>query len=452
MYMKQRIDLFLAGGSLRAGLSAASPPPPRRPCAVRAFRCYPCRGALVLWAFALAYTAQAQVLSLDSVVARIDRNNLMLQEYDSKANAWRAYAEGATAWMAPMAGAGTFMMPYANESPMHERDKGAWMFSVEQQIPNPAKVRAAKNALQSKAAIEQAARAQQFNTLRAEAKMLYYQWLAAEQKRQVLADNRRTIAFMQSLARLRYANNQGALGDVYRLDSKLAEAENMQLMALADIREKSVRLKALLNMAPADSIMIDTATVVQFHPQQVANDTAALDTQRSDILRLDRTIASMQLDRQVQRQQAKPDLRIRFDHMQPLGDMSTQFTAMAMVSIPIAPWSSKMYKAEAKGMQHDIHAMQQSRRALLTETRGMVAAMAGQLTTMQRQLHNYETRILPALRKNYQALMLAYEENREQMPMVLDGWEALTMAQLELLDKKEAYYTMIVRYEKELEK
>jgi hypothetical protein len=36
--------------------------------------------------------------------------------------------------------------------------------------------------------------------------------------------------------------------------------------------------------------------------------------------------------------------------------------------------------------------------------------------------------------------------------MVIDGWEAMNMAQMEYLNKVEEYYTMIVRYEKELEK
>ena len=138
--------------------------------------------------------------------------------------------------------------------------------------------------------------------------------------------------------------------------------------------------------------------------------------------------------------------------MQPLGNMPTQFTAMGMVSIPIAPWSSKMYKAEVKGMQYDIEAMKKGREALLLETRGMLAGMSVQLIRMQQQLDNYQTKIIPALRKNYQTLMLAYEENREQLPIVIDGWEALNMAQMEYLEKLEGYYNMIVNYEKELEK
>ena len=138
--------------------------------------------------------------------------------------------------------------------------------------------------------------------------------------------------------------------------------------------------------------------------------------------------------------------------MQPIGNMPTQFTAMAMVSIPIAPWSSKMYKSEVKGMQYDIEAMKKGREAILVETRGMLAGMGSQLARMKQQLTNYETKIIPALKKNYQTLMLSYEENREQLPIVIDGWEALNMAQMEYIEKSEEYFNMIVRYEKELEK
>ena len=89
---------------------------------------------------------------------------------------------------------------------------------------------------------------------------------------------------------------------------------------------------------------------------------------------------------------------------------------------------------------------------MLIETRGMLAGMASQIIRMKQQLDNYEAKIIPALKKNYQTLMLAYEENREQLPIVIDAWEALNMAQMEYLEKMEEYYTMIVSYEKELEK
>lgn len=401
---------------------------------------------------AMVALASAQVVTLDSVLKVIDRKNPMLQEYDNKVKALNEYSTGAKSWMAPMVGAGTFMTPYGNQMLMEESDKGSWMFSLEQQIPNPAKLNANKKYLQSRAGVEEEGRFIQFNNLRTEAKTYYYQWLVAEEKITVLKENERIIELMLKLARIRYPYNQGSLGNIYKAEGRLSEVQNMLLMTRADIEDKSYRLKAIMNLLPSDSIMIDTATVIKFSVDQIINDTSQLNTQRSDIRQINRTIEVMRLNQQLQKFQAKPDFKIRFDHMQPIGNMPTQFTAMAMVSIPIAPWSSKMYRAEVRGMQYDIEAMKKGREGILIETRGMLAGMANQIIRMKQQLENYDTKIIPALRKNYQTLMLSYEENREQLPLVIDGWEALNMAQMEYLNKREEYYKMIVSYEKELEK
>lgn len=399
----------------------------------------------------IAWT-NAQVMSLDSVLQVIEKQNPMLQEYDNKVNALNTYAEGSGSWMAPMVGAGTFMTPYPNQMLMDERDKGAWMFSIEQEIPNPSKLNANKNYLTSKVAVEQHNRSVQFNQLRSEAKTMYYQWLVAEEKMNILKENEQIMELMLKLARLRHPYNQGNLGNIYKAEGRLSEVHNMMQMTYGEIEESAYRLKSLMNLSPDAVIMIDTTTEITYEVNPLIYDTAALSQQRSDIRQIDKTIDVMRLNQQVQQYQARPDFKIRFDHMQPIGDMPKQFTAMAMVSIPIAPWSSKMYRSEIKGMQYDIEAMKKNREAILIETRGMLAGMASQLSRMKQQLENYETKIIPALRKNYQTLMLAYEENREQLPIVIDGWEALNMAQMDYLDKHQEYYNMIVRYEKELEK
>jgi hypothetical protein len=154
----------------------------------------------------------------------------------------------------------------------------------------------------------------------------------------------------------------------------------------------------------------------------------------------------------MQKTQAKPDFRIRYEHMQPRGDMPLQFSLMAMVSIPIVPWASKMYKSEVNGMNYEIEAMKKGKEAILIETKGMLSGMASQLVRMKQQLINYDAKIIPALKRNYETVMIAYEENRAELPIVIDAWEAMNMAQMEYLNKTDEYYKMIVRYEKETEK
>lgn len=410
--------------------------------------------SIIVWSLSLSLlsAAHGQVVTLEEVLTAIDRHHPMLQASDEKQKALNAYTEGAKNWMAPMVGVGTFMTPYPGQSVMEQRDKGSVMFSFEQEIPNPAKLNASRKYWTSKSLIEKQERSYQYNMLRAEARTLYYQWLVAEQKNNQLQESERVLMLMIKLAKVRYPYNQASLGSIYKVEGRVAEVQNMALMIQGDMDEKQSRLKALMNMPYDALIRVDTTTKIVFDVNGMASDTALLTAQRSDVHRIDQAILTMRLNQQLQRYQARPDFKIKFDHMQPLGDMPVQFTAMAMVSIPIAPWASRMYKSEIKGMQFDIAAMKREREALLLESRGMVAGMAARLQRMQQQLDNYQTKIIPALQKNYEATMLAYEENREQLSNVLDGWEALSMVRQERLDKLEEYYTMIASYEKQREK
>jgi outer membrane protein TolC len=82
----------------------------------------------------------------------------------------------------------------------------------------------------------------------------------------------------------------------------------------------------------------------------------------------------------------------------------------------------------------------------------MVESMAAEIITKRKQLQNYESKILPALRKNYQTTLLAYQENTGDLPVVIDAWEAMNMAGMEYLNNLQQLLTMQVSYEKELEK
>jgi len=408
---------------------------------------------LVYWSY--GQPVATPVLPLDSVLSRIDQYNPLLKPFGSRAAAARAYAEGARSWMAPMVGVGTFMAPYPKQMIMDDRDKGYGMVSVEQDIPNPVKQRATQVFQQSKAAVEEAGRGVTLNRLRSDAKGLYFDWLVLEKRRVVLGENRRILQLMKKLADIRYPYQQGSLGNVYKAEGRLYELDNMVTMTEADIERKRIGLNTLMNRTKTELFRIDT-TFKPIEPQTMLPTTDEIGSARSDIRRMDRQILSMQAGIEAQKAQTRPDFRIRFDHMQPFSGvksmMPTQFTLMGMVSIPIVPWASRMYKAEIKGMQQDIEAMRYEREGMLQETQGMVAQMLTDIRNMRTQLDNYERRVIPTLRKNYDTQMIAYEQNKGELPVVIDAWETLNMTQMDYLTRLGDYYRMIVSYERELEK
>lgn len=399
----------------------------------------------------LSLNLGAQTLSLDSVLHVVDRQNPMLQTYRNRARAMDMYSSGSKSLMAPEVGGGLWMFPYVRQDDQMT-DTRQIMLSISQTFTNPTKLKARQRYMASQARIEQASERVAFNELRSQAKLAYYRWHVFEQRKQVLQESEEILNLMIQVNQLRFPYNQSKLSSIYKAEARLHEIKNMQLMNDTEIHHQMTELAQLMNLSGEVTFLIDT-TSVSVNRVYAHVDTTLLTASRSDIHQLDYTIEAMRLNQQVEQTQTKPDFNLSFNHMISVGQgMPDQFMLLGMVTIPIAPWSSKMYRANQQGMSHEIESMKSERKAILNEVQGMTRNMVTEINSLKQQLTNLQTKIIPALRKNYELLFQAYEENKEELPMVMEGWEALNMMQLQYFDTLNTYYEMIVRYEKEIER
>ena len=404
---------------------------------------------LLLFMGPMQLIAQQHTVSLDTILKRIDENNPLLQTYALKAESYKHRAEAGTAWMAPMVGAGTFMTPYPGQQVM-DGDKGALMLQLEQEIPNPSKLRAQKVYENAKADVELAGRAIAANTLKARAKNLYFGWIIASQRIKVLQENGKIMQMMKKIEEIRYPYNQSQLSGVYRSTAKIEENENMIRMQQGEIAKAKAWLNSLMNLPATQPLTIDSTALPVFTPE-ARLDTVLLAAQRKDILQMEQNIKSMQHGVKAMKSQSRPDFKLRVDHMSPLSSMMPkQYSVMGMVSIPVAPWSAKMYKSEVKAMNYEIQAMEKERVGMLQESQGMLTGMQYEIQSMQKRIAAMEEKIIPALRKTMEADFVNYQENKLEVMAVINSWEALTMMQINVLDEKMKLYQMIVDYEKEL--
>lgn len=405
-------------------------------------------GALLCLLPSLLFGQSRPTLSLDAILQKIDSANLMLQLYGLKAESYKHSAAAATGWMAPMVGVGTFMTPYPLQKIMDGRDKGSLMFRAEQEIPNRAKQNARRDFIASQGNIELAARTVTVNDYHAEAKRLYYNWVVAQQRINILQENEKIMETMKKIEALRYPYNQSSLGDIYKIDARIEENRNRISTQEGEIERSRAWLNSLMNQ-PGEDFDIDALRAPEFKP--MIHDTALLSEVRGDVLKIDESIRSMQLNIQSTQQEKKPDFKIQLDHMHAFDPMMPKsFSVMGMISIPIAPWSSKTYKSELKSMQLNVEAMEKERSALLQETRGRLSGLQFEILHTQKRILALESKIIPSLQKSLDVNLLAYQENKLQATVVIDSWEALNMMQLDLLDEKLNLYQMIVEYEKEI--
>lgn len=407
-----------------------------------------------LWLFILfpAYglAQQSEVLSLDEIIKRIDNNNLQLKSFGIRADAFVYSADAATAWMPPMVGLGIWQTPYPFQKITDERDKGMLMLRVEQEIPSHSKLQARKNYILSQGNIEKATRALVFNTLRTQARQQYFTWLVAIRRINIIQKNEQILETVKKIEEVRYPYNQSQLSSVYRAEAEIQKNKAMLIMPQGEIAKAKAYLNGLMNRTGDTEFNIDISYQPAFEDISVY-DTASLALLRKDIQRMNESLVSMQFNIEAMKLERKPSFRVQFDHMSPFSSMMPKaFSVMGMISIPIAPWSKKMYESGVKSMQLNVDAMKTERAAMLQETQAMIYGMLAEIKTMQKRIKAMEEKVIPALQKTFDASYISYQENKLSLTVVLDNWEALNMILFDVLDEKQKLYQMFVDYGKEL--
>lgn len=386
----------------------------------------------------------SQVFTLDSILNRIEKNNPMLKMYDEQINAIGNYSQMAKSWMPPTISTGPWQVPYMNIV------DGMWMITGEQMIPNPAKQKANYNFMQGMSTVEAEEKTAKRNEMFAKAKQNYYEWIVLKKKLDVLVQTDSLLNYIVQVAQLRYTYNKEKLSNIYKAQADLFELRNMETMFLADMKMKNVELNTLMNADKDFEFDIDTTIISHNYELQIP-DTSLISSARSDIKQFDASIGLIKLQQQLEKSKRLPDFGISLSHMQSLGEMPNQFSAMGMITIPIVPWASKGYKSNLNGLNNTSNAINYQKQALLNETAGMIVSLQIQILSSKKQLTNYQSNICPTYYKSYQSSILAYEQNTEDLFVVLDGLKMYRTSKMNELDQLNTLLNLQLNYEKEME-
>jgi len=128
-----------------------------------------------------------------------------------------------------------------------------------------------------------------------------------------------------------------------------------------------------------------------------------------------------------------------------------QYTLLGTVKIPLAKWSSRASKANVESLKWKVESLNQQKQMIINEETGMAYGIQNDIELKKKQIKLFDENIIPALRKNYQTLQLAYEQNTEELFALFDAWETLNMTQLEYLQQLQDLLTMQIELEKILE-
>lgn len=394
---------------------------------------------------------QPETITLQEVIVSLE-NNPALQRFDEKINANQAYAKSARSLDAPTVSGGLWMFPYSRpeENGMGPENKGAVMIGVEQMIMNPAKRKAEQKYMEGMSSVESAMKSYDRQDMIEEAKKMYYEWIVLKKKQAVLKDSENLIRLMIRSGEIGYTYNQNQLSRIYKAQSELYSIQNMIVMTENEIRQMNIGLNTLMNREKSIRFEVDTNYVIADY-EKVPVDTSALKENRSDIRNIDEALKLFSLRKDLEMSRRKPDFGIQYGHMNNFGAMPNQFNLMGMVTIPIAPWASRGYKANIEGIRYETRSLRHRKAALLNEAAGNIEKLKAEILNKKRQMKIYEEHLLPALEKNFNTSMIAFEHMKEDMFMTLDAWMALKMARIEYLSYLGDLLKLQASFERQME-
>jgi outer membrane protein TolC len=406
---------------------------------------------LILLVFIYGTVYAQEKLTLDSIFSTISYNNPQLKMYDAQIRSQDAAAAGARNWEAPQLSSGFWMTPY--DPNLWKRQSngatgtGQYIVSVEQMFPNGKKQQTEEKYLLAVSSVVKENKNASLNELNAAAKQNYFEWVIIKKKLEILDQNQKLLDFMIKNAELRYQNNLGKVGAYYKAKASLGNLENSRLQFENEIVQKRIILNTLMNRDKSTDFDIDTLFEIKNY-DAAAMDSASLVNNRSDIRAVEKDIQLTALQKDVERSKLKPEFGIRYDNMFGFGGFPLQYSLMGVVKLPMAKWSSKSSKANVQSLDWKAEALSQQRQMMINNAAGLSFSMQTEIASKKKQIRVFENNIIPALRRNFQSLLLAYEQNTEELFTVYDAWEILNITQLEYLDQVKQLLLMQVELER----
>jgi outer membrane protein TolC len=396
----------------------------------------------------------AQTLQLTDILDSIQRSHPTLKMYDADIRSLDEAAKGARSWMAPELSSGFWMTPYNvnlwSNKGSAGTGMGQYMISVQQTFPNGRYNDANEKYMEAASSVEAESKRSALNELFSAAKDNYNALVIIGKKLLVIDEDDKLLQLMIANAETRYKNGLAKVSAYYKAKAAQGNLAGMRIRLENDALQKRIAINTLMNRDKGAAVPVDTTYSIKDYADTVF-DSAYFYKNRSDLQAIDKNIQLTYLRQDLEKQSLNPQFGVQFGHMFGFGGFPEQFTLMGTVKIPFAKWSSRESRANIESLKWKAVSLEEQKRSMTNEYAGIAYGLIQDIVAKKKQLSLFENSIIPALRKNYQSMLLSYEQNTEELFPLYDGWEALNNVQLEYLDEVQGLLAAQVNLEKILE-
>ena len=271
-----------------------------------------------------------------------------------------------------------------------------------------------------------------------------------KKKLSILDQDEKLLNFMIQSAEIRYKNGLGKINAYYKAVAAIGNIRNMRLVLENEITQRRIALNTLMSRDKLQVFDVDTAYTIKNYSSAAFDSTVFINS-RSDVKAIEKDIEVNYLQQHAEYAKLKPEFGVRYEHMFGFGGLPMQYTLLGTVKIPLAKWSSRAVKANVESLKWKTASLNQQKQMIVNEATGLAYGMQNDMELKKKQIKLFDGNIIPALRKNFQTMQLAYEQNTEELFSLFDAWETLNMTQLVYLQQVQDLLMMQVTLEKVLE-
>lgn len=395
---------------------------------------------------------------LDSLVRLAEREHPSVAAAQNAIRQADARARSAGAWQPPGVGVQFSMLPPGNPNPFA---KGETMIMVEQMIPLFGQNTAMARAMSAGAEVGEATLASVRRELRARVQREYYTlWLLAR-RAELNRESRELADLLYRTVETNYEVSRAAQSDLFTITGE-QERLHVETGEIAEeTAEALARLNALLSRPPdapvtvADSLpaaalppfeelagQLDTHPELQKMAAMAAMSRAeaeAKETMLSPMLMLRGGVSYMPEGHPLRESALRDGLVGGHGSTADMDVMKIGLTAVAMLSIPVAPWSSAGPQAGAEAERLQAEETMLEREGMKQEMTAMLRGAYAQAARAQLQMRYFAQTQLPLLEQTLASLRNDYANSRVPFSSVLNGYTMLVMARTDLAMKRMEY-------------
>lgn len=385
-------------------------------------------------------------VGLRDLVSEALRNSPLLRSAREEAAAARARIRQATAWQPPQAGVEFFQTPISSfPNPIKgglETD-----YFVQQTIPFPGKLSAAGTSAEALAGAAQASYQELERVVVARVKTAYYQLYLAQRRLVINLENQGLVRQFVRSTTQRYEVGMGSQSDVLKAQTELSTLLNDALILEQEKRLAEAGLDTVLARPAAGTFGTIPEEKVD-HPLFTLEqlERVVLDA-RPEILARRAAVRSATAEASLARRQYFPDLVLKLTYKN-VAMGRDYWAAMAVVDIPVAPWSSGRYG----GRVEEANVLIAKAEADLDNARiqamlDVESALVGMRTNRDRVLLFRDT-VIPQAHQTLQAAVAAYQANRTDFLNLLDSYRVLLQRRLDSFHAVAAYLSSLAELER----